>query len=272
MDFPLPRQRLYQLVRQETFNLAEAALYIAQEEYPTLDVQVYLEQLEQIALQVWQRLPEESYPLKWIQCINHYLFQEVGFVGNTQDYYDPRNSFLNDVLERRTGIPITLSLIYLEICQKIGLAMVGINFPGHFLIQPQQADLEFYVDPFHAGDILFEQDCRDRLAQLYQRSVELRPEFFAPIMPAQFLIRMLTNLKQIYLSSGDLQKCLAASERILLIRPDDLDEQRDRGLLYYQLGRWSEARNDLEQYLVQYPAAPDRAKLLQLLKQLSQNP
>jgi regulator of sirC expression with transglutaminase-like and TPR domain len=271
MDFPLPRQQLYQLVRQETFNLAEAALYIAQEEYPSLDLQVYLDQLDQIAFQVRQRLPEAQYPLKWIQCINHYLFTELGFVGNTQDYYDPRNSFLNDVLERRTGIPITLSLVYLEICQRIGLPMVGINFPGHFLIRPQQTDLEFYVDPFHAGDTLFEQDCRDRLAQLYQRPVDFQPAFFAPITPAQFLIRMLTNLKQIYLSTGDLQKCLATSERILLIQPDDLAEQRDRGLLYYQLGRWIEARHDLEQYLEQSPTAPDRAKLLQLLKQMNQN-
>lgn len=272
MDFSLPRQRLYQLIRQEPFNLAEAALYIAQEEYPALDVQAYLDKLDQMAFQVRQRLPEEQYPLKWIQCINHYLFDELGFVGNTQDYYDPRNSFFNDVLERRTGIPITLSLVYLEICQRIGLPMVGINFPGHFLIRPQQTELEFYVDPFHAGDTLFEQDCRDSLAQLYQRPMELRPEFFTPITPAQFLIRMLTNLKQIYLTTGDLQKCLAASERILLIRPDDWAEQRDRGLLYYQLGRWAEARHDLEQYLEQYPTDPDRIKLLQLLKQMSQNP
>jgi regulator of sirC expression with transglutaminase-like and TPR domain len=271
MDFSLSRQRLYHLVRQETFSLAEAALYIAQEEYPDLDPQIYLGQLDQIAQQVRQHLPEERYPLKWIRCINHTLFQQMGFIGNNQDYYDPRNSFLNDVLEQRTGIPITLSLVYLEVCQRIGLPMVGINFPGHFLIRPQQADLAFYVDPFHGGEILFEQDCRDRLAQLYQRPVDLLPEFFAPISPAQFLIRMLTNLKQIYLNLGDLQKCLATSERILLIRPEDLAELRDRGLLYYQLGRWNEARHDLEQYLVQSPTAPDRAKLLRLLKQLSQS-
>jgi regulator of sirC expression with transglutaminase-like and TPR domain len=133
MDFPLARQRLYRLLHQsEPFSLAEAALYIAQETYPDLQVEVYLSTLDEMAATICSHLPQERYPLKVIQTINQHLFETLGFRGNEQDYYDPRNSFLNDVLERRTGIPITLSLVYLEVAQRIDFPMVGINFPGHF--------------------------------------------------------------------------------------------------------------------------------------------
>jgi regulator of sirC expression with transglutaminase-like and TPR domain len=271
MDFPAPRQRLYHLVHQETFDLAEAALCIAQEEYPQLQMQPVFARLDQMAEQVRGTLPEAHYPLKWLQCINRYLFEKLGFCGNTQDYYDPRNSFLNDVLERRTGIPITLSLVYLELSRRLDFPMVGIKFPGHFLIRPDRTEMEIFVDPFHQGEILFEQDCRDRLVQLYQRPITLQPEFFEPIHPHQFLSRMLTNLKHIYLNAGDVTKCLAASERILLIQPENLMEKRDRGFLYYRMGRWTEARQDFEEYLAHDPPEQDRAIILQLLNGMAKN-
>jgi regulator of sirC expression with transglutaminase-like and TPR domain len=270
MDFPLARQHLYRLLHQsEPFNLAEAALYIAQETYPDLQIEVSLNALDEMAETIRDHLPQERYPLKTIQTINRHLFETLGFCGNRQDYYDPRNSFLNDVLERRTGIPITLSLVYLEVAQRLGFPMVGINFPGHFLIRPQQEDMEIYVDPFHQGEILFPQDCQAKLEVMYGQKVELREAFFDVIEPRQFLVRLLTNLKHIYLNQGQLKDCLAVSERLLLINPTAVVELRDRGLLYYQLGRWVEARQDFQDYLEQSPQAPDQALIAELLNRIA---
>ncbi|NER84584.1 MAG: hypothetical protein F6K42_34695, partial [Leptolyngbya sp. SIO1D8] len=138
MSQSFARDRFCREIQQpdDAINLAAAALYIAQEEYPELDVGVYLHQLDMMALQLRDRLPEETYPLKILRAINDYLFKAQGFTGNSQDYYDPRNSFLNHVLDRRTGIPITLSLVYLELARRIGLPMAGVGMPGHFLVRP----------------------------------------------------------------------------------------------------------------------------------------
>jgi regulator of sirC expression with transglutaminase-like and TPR domain len=272
MQFSQTRLYFCQLLRQDApFSIAEAALHIALEEYPELEVQSYLQRLDMMAAEVSKQLPSEPYPLKILKTINHYLFETLGFQGNEQDYYDPRNSFLNEVLDRRTGIPITLSLVYLEIAHRIGFPMTGVNFPGHFLIRPEQEGMELWVDPFHQGEILFPEDCKNRLESIYQQPVELRPEFFEEIAPRQFLVRMLNNLKHIYLKQGDLLRCLAACERILLVDPDTVMEKRDRGVLYYQLGRWVEARQDLEDYLAQIPQVQDRPLIHQLLDRIKQN-
>jgi regulator of sirC expression with transglutaminase-like and TPR domain len=272
MQFSQTRLYFCQLLHQDVpFSLAEAALHIALEEYPELEIQSYLQRLDTMAAEVSKQLPSEPYPLKILKTINHYLFETLGFQGNAQDYYDPRNSFLNEVLDRRTGIPVTLSLVYLEIAHRIGFPMTGVNFPGHFLIRPEQEGMELWVDPFHQGEILFPEDCKDRLETIYQQRVELRPEFFEAIAPRQFLVRMLNNLKHIYLNQGDLLRCLAACERILLVDPDIVMEKRDRGVLYYQLGRWVEARQDLEDYLAQIPQAQDRPLIHQLLDRITQN-
>lgn len=271
MDLPLGRQHFYQEIHQpdEQIDLAKAALYIAQEEYPNLDPDEYLNALDTMALEVQERLPGERYPMRIIQTINRYLYDDLGFRGNTEDYYEPRNSFLNDVIERRTGIPITLALVYLEIARRIEFPMVGIGMPGHFLIRPEFEDAGIFVDAFHRGDILFEQDCQERLAQIYGQPVQLQPAFVEPVSHRRFLGRMLANLKIIYLQGQQLQKALAAVERILLLFPDAPVEMRDRGLLYYQMGRWPEAALDLETYLAKVPRAEDAGVIRQLLNQLS---
>ncbi|MBW4551156.1 MAG: transglutaminase-like domain-containing protein [Aphanocapsa sp. GSE-SYN-MK-11-07L] len=269
MELSLARLHFYQALQPDVINLAEAALYIAQEEYPQLEVASYLTMLDQMAAQV--QLPSDRYPLKIIQAINRLLYEELGFSGNSQDYYDPRNSFLNDVLNRRTGIPITLSLIYLEIAQRLDFPMIGVGFPGHFLIRPDLEEIGIYVDCFERGEILFEQDCQARLQQLYElygAEVKLEPRFFNPINPRQFLVRMLTNLKQIYLNQGEIGKCLAVVERILLVTPEALMELRDRGVLFYHLGCWNEARQDLNRYLLSDPDREDQAMIQNLLKKM----
>lgn len=271
MDFPLGRQYLYQEIHRsdDKIDLAKAALYIAQEEYPNLDPDEYLNALDTIAAEVAERLPEQRYPLRIIQTINKYLYDDLGFTGNTSDYYDPRNSFLNDVIDRRTGIPIALSLLYLEIARRLDFPMVGIGMPGHFLIRPEFEQVGIYVDAFNRGEILFEQDCLDRLIQIYQQPIKaIPPTFVEPVRPKRFLARMLTNLKMIYMNGQQLQKALGCVERILLILPEAAVELRDRGLLYYQLGRWTEACKDLEAYLAKVPTAEDATVIRQLLSHL----
>jgi regulator of sirC expression with transglutaminase-like and TPR domain len=256
----------------EQIDLAKAALYIAQEEYPDLDVDAYMNALDVMAAEVEECLPVERYPLRIIQSLNKYLYDDLGYKGNTSDYYDPRNSYLNEVIDRHTGIPITLSLVYLEIARRLDFPMVGIGMPGHFLIRPEFEDTGIFVDAFNQGEILFEQDCEQRLAQIYGHPVPLQPMFLQPVSPRQLLVRMLTNLKFIYLNRKDLARALAVVEYILLLLPDAAMELRDRGLLYYQLGYKSNASQDLEIYLAMLPNAEDADAIRRLLEQLNRNP
>ncbi len=271
MEFSLARQRFYQEVRQddEQINLEKAALYIAQEEYPELDVDEYLNAIDKISAEIQTRLPEEPYPLRIVQTINQYLYKDLGFSGNSEDYYNPRNSFLNDVIDRKTGIPISLALLYLAIAKRINFPMVGIGMPGHFLIRPAvNEEMDIFVDAYHDGEILFPQDCQERLNQLAGQPVEMRPKFLEAVTARQFLARMLTNLKGIYLNQGKIEKCLSMIERILILFPDAPFELRDRGIIYFQTNRWIEARQDLEGYLDSVPNTNDRDVIQQLLDQI----
>jgi regulator of sirC expression with transglutaminase-like and TPR domain len=190
-------------------DLSKAALSIAQIEYPDLEIDRYLEIIELMGREVAQRLPATKYPLKVIQTINQYLYTDLKFHGNEDDYYNPRNSFLNDVIDRRTGIPITLALVYLEIAKRIDFPMVGIGMPGHFLIRPNFEDSEIFVDAFDRGEILFVEDCRQKLMNIYQQNIPvLPPEILQPITNKQFLLRMLNNLQSIYLNQPDFDKAV----------------------------------------------------------------
>lgn len=273
MDFPRSRAYFSEEINQpdEQINLAKAALYIAQEEYPDLDPDKYLHALDTIAAKVQERLPAQWYPLRIIRSINQYLYEDLGFVGNTNDYYDPRNSYLNEVIERRTGIPIALSLVYLEIARRIDFPMVGVGMPGHFLIRPEFEDVGIFVDAFERGNVLFPEDCQARLNQVYGQPVEMQSFFLEAVTPRQFLMRMLTNLKLIYLQREKLEKALAAVERILLLFPESPTELRDRGLIYYQIGLWAAAGDDFARYLIKVPNASDAPVIRRLLNQLGRN-
>jgi regulator of sirC expression with transglutaminase-like and TPR domain len=272
MSKALARDRFSQEIQRpdEGINLAAAALYIAQEEYPELDCGAYLQRLDTMAAQLRDRLPAEAYPLKILRAISDYLFAAQGFVGNSQNYYDPRNSFLNQVLDRRTGIPITLALVYLELARRIDFPMAGVAMPGHFLVRPTVEDMAIFVDAFHQGEIMFEEDCRDRLKQIYGLDARLRPHHLDPIGPRPFLARMLTNLKVIYLQQQDIPRALDAIERILLVIPDSLQERRDRGLIFYRQGQLAAAREDLKFYLLQHPDALDSFEIQQVISQINQ--
>ena len=267
MNFNLGWQNFEHEVNQadEEINLAKASLFYAQGEYPRLDVERYLSVLDTMAGEVEARLTERRYPLQIIKTINNYLFNDLVYRGNTKTYYDARNSFLNDVIDRRTGIPITLSVIYLEIAKRINFPMVGIGMPGHFIIRPNFEDAGIFIDAFNQGEILFEQDCVKRLEQVYQQSIKLEPRFLAPVSNRQILARMLTNLKYVYINNQQLSKCLAVITGILMLFPDHPHELRDRGLIYYQLNQPQKAYQDLECYLAILPNAEDASMIRNLL-------
>ncbi len=267
MQLSLARQLFMREVRQpdEYIDLERAAFYIAQEAYPELDVEEYVALLDTMADEVRDRLPVEDYPLRTLKVLNQYLYEELGFRGDQTDYHSPQNSFLNDVLDRRLGIPITLALVYLSLAQRIAFPMEGIALPGHFLIRPVQSEMAIFVDAFNQGEILFEQDCEALLHKMFGDRIAMREQFLAPATNRQFLARMLTNLKATYAASGDVGGVLAAVERILMLYPDAPIELRDRGIILFRLSRWVEARQDLERYLAVLPQADDRANVEHVL-------
>ncbi|HHP7231233.1 MAG TPA: SirB1 family protein [Xenococcaceae cyanobacterium] len=270
MDYQIAWQNFEQEINQadRDINLTKAALYLAQAEYSYLDVEAYLAKLEVIAHQIEPKLPASRYPLKVIQIINNYLYQELGFRGNSENYYDPKNSFSNQVIERRLGIPISLAVVYLDIAKHLNFPMVGIGMPGHFIIRPDFEDAGIFVDVFNQGEILFPQDCEAKLQQLYLQPVKLKPQFLNAVSKHQILLRMLTNLKQIYLHQRDFYRAIATINGMLILSPENPYELRDRGLLYYELNQWSETIKDLECYLAILPNAEDAPMIKLLLNKI----
>ena len=249
-------------------HLLEGALAIAWEEYPRMDLGHYREIFDRMVDDLQPRLAKIHYPLKVVQEINQYLFAEQGFCGNDRDYYDPRNSFITDVLDRRLGIPLTLSLVYMLLGDRLGFPMSGISFPAHFIIRPQHPDLEIFIDPYNKGEILFSEDCAAKLTQLYGYETPLQPEYLEPVSIRRILDRLLNNLKMIYLRRREPVKALAAIERSLMLNPDVPTQCRDRGLICYQLDRHTEAMIDLENYLQRVPYAEDARIILQLIAEM----
>lgn len=263
-------QRFFQEVQKPDgrISLASAALYIAQEDYWDIDPQQYLETLDSMAAVVRSRLPKNRYPLKVIQIINQYLFEELKFSGNSQNYYDPDNSCLNCVLDRRLGIPITLSLVYLEIADRLAFPMVGVGLPGHFLIRPVVNEMEILVDPFHAGEIMFLADCQERFHQQYGAEAQWQDEFLNAVSPKDFLARMLMNLKQVYLNLEAFESAVATLDKLLILMPAQPQQLRDRGLIHYELKNYALAQQDLREYLRSHPRAPDHQNIQKLLERI----
>ncbi|MBM3222328.1 MAG: tetratricopeptide repeat protein [Candidatus Tectomicrobia bacterium] len=265
MDVSEVRQRFAALIAhpQGVFRLAEGALLIAQEEYPALDIPAYLQRLDAMAAVVSARLGLEIDPQRIVVQLNAYLFDEQGFRGNQEQYYDSRNSFLNEVIERKTGIPITLSVVYIELARLVGLPIVGVGMPGHFLVRYSAQPTVFWIDPYYRGQILTREDCRERLTDMYGPRLLWDDAYLEPVSDHAILQRMLYNLKAIYVQRHDHQRALQIVERLLLLRPDVLTEMRDRGLLHAQLGAVEAALDDLHHYLQLVPDAPDAAVIAQ---------
>lgn len=249
-------------------DLASASLLIAAEEYPQLTPEPYLRRLDELAERARDRMWDATAPIMMLQEVNRVLFEEEGFRGNRSEYYDPRNSFLNDVIDRRTGIPITLSITYLEVGWRLDLPLHGVNFPGHFLVRYAGEAVQLLVDPFQNGMIRFEDEAQNLLDHVYGGSVRMKPDFLRVADRRDILVRLLTNLKGNYLNRRDDRRALSAIERILVVRPDSADDERDRGIVLTRLGRDRDAAAALQRYLDLVPDAPDSARVRLLLDQL----
>jgi regulator of sirC expression with transglutaminase-like and TPR domain len=261
------RQRFTGLVARPAVPLAEAALAIAEEEYPALAVGDYLARLDALGAAVERKLGVRRDPASTLRALREVLGEEERFRGNADAYYDPRNSFLNEVLDRRLGIPITLGVLYIEVAARAGLRLDGVGFPGHFLVKYAGSAREVFVDPFHGGEILSADDC---LARFRERApgLTLEARHLAAVGPRQILGRLLHNLKKIYVEAGDDVRALWVVDRLLILAPDDLAERRDRGLVVARLGGSAAAVADLEAYLAATPDAPDAGEVRALAEQL----
>jgi regulator of sirC expression with transglutaminase-like and TPR domain len=249
-------------------NLARAALLVAQEEYPQLSVDLYLARLDQVAEEVKDRLANETAPLLVLDEVIQTLYGRRKLRGNRDAYYDPRNSFLNDVLDRGVGIPLTLGIILLEVGWRLALPLEGVNFPGHFLVRYAGSEVRLLVDPFDEGKIRFEDEAQQLLDQGYGGMVPMRSTFLRAAAKRDMLTRLLTNLKSIYVKIGDDRRALAVVERLLMIRPTAPVESRSRGMLLARLGRLEEAARQLEAYLRVSPSARDHDDVRELVRDL----
>ncbi len=257
-------------------ELARACLQIAEDVYPGLDVGGYVGEIERFAQLLRARLAPDAIAEDRIIALNEFLFGDLGFRGNADNYYDPRNSYLNEVIDRRRGIPITLAVLYLEIGRRIELPMQGVSFPGHFLVRLPMRGGTLVLDPFSGGMPQSEAELRERLKRVipegatHGAAVADLPldQFLEPASNRQILARLLRNLKGVYREKDRPDRLLKVLDRMILVAPDAPAELRDRGYVYERMECWRPALEDLRAYLGREPDAPDieevRAKVAQL--------
>lgn len=266
------------LVADDTsLPVLEAAVAVAQDEYPDLDTQGVLSQIDALAGRLCRRVPADAAPLQRLRLLNHYFFHELGFAGNVNNYYDRRNSLLPAVLETRRGIPLTLALLYIEMATQVGLRAQGVSFPGHFLVKLQMPRIaalaggaarggDVVIDPF-SGRSLGREDLEERLLPYrHQRGLSSDDEtplalFLQPAPPRDVIARLLRNLKEIHRSARDWPRLAAVLQRLVILLPQDWDERRDHALVLFQLGRLELAADELRSYLEHRPDAGDAAAL-----------
>jgi regulator of sirC expression with transglutaminase-like and TPR domain len=257
-------------------DLAQACLMIAQDAYPGLDVERYLGDIERMAMRLRARVAQDLGAEERVVALNQYLFEDLGFQGNTEEYYDPRNSYLNDVIDRRTGIPLTLGVLYMALGRRLGLPLEGVSFPGHFLVRLRLRAGTLVLDPFAGGVPLSEAELRARLARVIPPGatenvpVSQLPldQFLEAATNRQILARLLRNLKGIYRDADKPERVLEVLNRMVLVAPEAAAELRDRGLVYQRLECYRAAFKDLSDYAERMPDAPDydevRVKLMEL--------
>jgi len=267
------RSDFVRLVQQPepAIDLARAALLVAAESDPNVDVDGEIHQIESWAAELRGRLEPDWNNLQKLARLRAFVFEELGFRGDRMDYYSPSNSLLHQVLKRRRGVPLTLGIVMLELGWRIGIPFEGVGFPGHFLVRLTGEEADLLLDPFRRGMSVNEQDCKRMLMEATNGKLEFDPELLVSVGKRAMLTRLLTNLKGAYLREGSDDLALMAVDRLLVLQPDDIEEVRDRGLLLYRLGRYYPALACLEQYLEGMPNARDRATIerhVTALKQL----
>jgi regulator of sirC expression with transglutaminase-like and TPR domain len=273
-EAPTPLDYFANLVADDSqFSQLEAAVAIAQDEEPSLDVQSVLSQIDMLAARLKQRIAADTGAMQRLRYLNRYFFQELGFAGNVNDYYDPHNSYLHRVLATRRGIPITLALLYIEIAQQIHLDARPVSFPGHFLVKLKMPQGEVIIDPF-SGHSLSRDALDDRLAP-YRRRQGLVGDFEAPLglflqtaSGRDVLARLLRNLKEIHRGAEQRIQLLAVQRRLVVLLPEAWEERRDRALVLAELGEQRAAADDLRAYLEHRPDAEDASALKERLAEL----
>ena len=257
-------------------DLAQACLMIAQDAYPGLNIERYLAEIERMALRLRGATPQNASVEERVVALNQFLFGDLGYRGNTDEYYDPRNSYLNEVIDRKTGIPITLAVLYMEIGRRVGLPLQGVSFPGHFLVRMRLRGGTLVLDPFAGGAPQSEDDLRERLKRVIPKgaagNVPLADlpleQFLEPATNRQILARVLRNLKGIYRETDKPERMLEVLNRMLVVVPDATGELRARGFLYQRLVCYRAALKDLSDYVEREPEAADydevRVRLVEL--------
>lgn len=254
----------------EQIPLSWGALVLARDEYPDLDLERYAIDMAELAAPIAGGYGAD--PLDTVRAINRVLYDERGFTGNQADFYDPRNSYLNEVLDRRLGIPITLALLQMDIANRVGLPLRGVSFPGHFLVSLPLDDGVLVLDPFHRGRSIDLDELKAR-AQPHLGDGEVEEEqiseLLSPASNRSILARMLRNLKTLYAEREDWPRALRCADRLLVLEPDHATDMRDRGLLYLEIGHVAGAMRDLGRYLATSPAPADAEKVRRLLMKAS---
>ena len=250
--------------QDDEIDLATAALLIAAVEYPDLDIDEQLAILDSLAEGAAYRIGQDRDPFYCVNNLSEYLFDEVGFQGNQGDYYDPRNSYLNEVLQRRTGLPITLCLVCMEVGKRLDIPLVGVGLPGHFVLS-HRTQTDLIIDPFRRGILLSEEECSQILKNVLGTNVEWDSSYLTPASNREFIARILRNLKGIYLNRRDHEQALDVVDLTMALRPDDMNERRDRGLIYYRLGHYQMALDDLRHFLASAPAGTDTSNVRKLV-------
>ena len=238
----------------DEMGLADAAFLIAASEYPDLDIPRELAVLDSLSAAALTRFGGERDPLYCVNTLSDYLFVELGFEGNQDDYYDPRNSFLNEVLSRRLGIPISLCLVFLEVSKRLDIPMMALGMPGHLLLKHRDTE-DLFVDPYNRGVLLTEEECAQRMRSVTQADIAWDSSYLSPINNREYIARMLRNLKAVYLERQDYNRALPMINRLVALYPGDPRERRDRGVVLYSLGDHTSAIDDLEFYLSNSPGA-----------------
>ena len=248
-------------------DLARAALHVAMLEYPDLNVERELFALQRLAGDVSSKLLDDDDPLYCVNTLSEYLFDELGFRGDEENFADPRNSHLNQVLERRVGIPITLSLVYMEVGRRLKAPLLGIGMPGRFLVRHAEIE-DLFVDPFAGGILLSGDECRRMVEGFMPDGFQWSASLLAPVSNRQILSRMVRNLKAIYLDGEDYVRALEVSDFAIALEPDSIYNRRDRGIVHYQLGHSAEALDDLVYYLDLAPDGSESEGLYALVAEL----
>lgn len=237
-------------------DVARAAMLLAAAEYPQLNVERELFAFQRLAGAISSKFLDDNDPLYCINVISEHLFDDMGFRGDADNYYDPRNSYLNQVLERRAGIPITLAVVYMEVGRRLKVPLLGIGMPGHFLVRHREIE-NLYIDAFSGGILLSEEECRDIVGELAHGDIAWSPDLLKPVSNREIIARMIRNLKAIYMADEDFVRALTVSEFALALDPHSAIDRRDRGIVHYQLGHSAEALDDLVYYLDLAPSGPD---------------